>query len=171
MFSKIVIAALALPFVAQLVAADNTCTRNYTVQEGDICDSVSAANNVSTYQFAVVNYGIVDDECNNLTPGQSYCLGWQGEDCTNTYVVQANDDCDMIAAISNVNSTILSLNNPQIDDSCSNLYVGEVLCTSGSVQAPAAPSGYPTSSGSIPASATPANPDDDLPWCDDEDDE
>ena len=168
MFSKSLLAALALPFVAQFVAADNTCTRSYTVQEGDICDSISAANNVSTYQFAVVNHGSVDDECDNLAPGQSYCLGWQGEDCTTTYVVQANDDCDIIAAAANINTTILYLNNPQIDDACSNIYIGEVLCTSDSVQVPPAPAGYPTGEGPIPPTATPANPDDDLPWCDED---
>lgn len=30
-------------------ALANGCTRQYTVKEGDICDSISAANNVSTY--------------------------------------------------------------------------------------------------------------------------
>ena len=27
------------------------CARNYTVQPGDVCDKISAAQNVSTYAF------------------------------------------------------------------------------------------------------------------------
>ena len=31
-----------------LVVSAQDCTRTYTVQSGDICDNISAANNVST---------------------------------------------------------------------------------------------------------------------------
>ncbi|KAG1883590.1 hypothetical protein F4604DRAFT_1735711 [Suillus subluteus] len=164
MFTKAITAILALPFVAQLVSAD-TCTRSYTAQAGDICDSISAANNVSTYQLAVVNVGIIDDACDNLVVGQSYCLGWQGQDCTTTYVVQQNDDCDIISSAAGINTTILYENNPQINDYCTNIYIGEVLCTANTVQVPPAPAGT-TPATSIPPTATPANPDGDLPWCD-----
>jgi hypothetical protein len=164
MFTKAIAAILALPFVVQLVSAD-TCTRTYTAQAGDICDSISAANDVSTYQLAVVNVGIIDEACDNLVIGQSYCLGWQGQDCTTTYVVKQNDDCDIISSAAGINTTILYENNPQIDDYCSNIYIGEVLCTANTVQVPPAPAGT-TPATSIPATATPANPDGDLPWCD-----
>ncbi|KAH7918401.1 hypothetical protein BV22DRAFT_1076251 [Leucogyrophana mollusca] len=165
MFTRTIAAFIALPFVAQLAAAE-TCTRTYTAQEGDICDSISAAQNVSTYQLAVVNNGIIDDECNNIAPGTSYCLGWQGEDCSTTYVVQANDDCDIISNAAGINNTILYLNNPQINTDCTNIYIGEVLCTASTVQVPPAPAGSPPGS-SIPPSATAANSDgDDLPYCD-----
>lgn len=164
MFSKAIAAILALPFVAQFVSAQ-TCTRTYTAQAGDICDSISAANNVSTYQLAVVNVGIIDDACDNLVVGQSYCLGWQGQDCTTTYVVKQYDYCDLISAAAGINNTILYENNPQINEDCTNIYIGEVLCTAGAVQVPPAPSGT-TPATTIPATATPANPDDGLPWCD-----
>lgn len=70
MFVNTVVAAVvALPFVAQgvshpisfiipvysltstslLAAFAATCTRTYTVQQGDWCDTISAAHNVSTY--------------------------------------------------------------------------------------------------------------------------
>ena len=78
-----------------------------------------------SYQLAVVNAGI-DQSCNNLQPGQDLCLGWTGQDCTTTYVVKQNDDCDLITSMHSINSTMLYANNPQINPDCTNLYVGEV---------------------------------------------
>ncbi|KAJ3576826.1 hypothetical protein NP233_g155 [Leucocoprinus birnbaumii] len=155
MFSTKTFAVALAVFATSALAAD--CARKYTVQEGDICDSISAANKVSTYQLAVVNHGIVDDSCSNLMPGDSICLGWPGEDCTNTYVVQDNDTCDGINAAHGLNSTILYLNNPQINEACDNIYIGEVLCVANNVQVPAAPAGAIPAT-TIPATATPAVP-------------
>lgn len=39
------------------------------------------------YQLAVVNNGIINDDCTNLIPGQKICLGYEGEDCTTVYGV------------------------------------------------------------------------------------
>jgi len=164
-FSSVFVPSLATP-----------CTRTYTVREGDICDSISAANNVSTYQLAVENPGI-NLNCTNLLPGQSLCLGTSGEDCTTTYVVKPNDDCDVVSSAYNINSTVLSLNNPQLNGGCSNLYVGEVLCVAGTVIVPPVHPGDKTPATQIPTTAPPARPqhtghpnpdddDDDLPWCD-----
>ena len=80
----------------------------------------------SRYQLAVVNSIDVDTQCNNLMPGEDLCLGWQGEDCDTTYVVQPNDDCDLITGMAGINDTILYLNNPQINSDCTNIYIGEV---------------------------------------------
>lgn len=152
-----------------------SCTRTYTVQNGDICDSISAANNVSTYQLAVVNPEINHD-CTNLLPGQQLCLGHSGEDCTTTYVVKLNDDCNIVSSAYNINATVLSHNNPQLNADCSNMYIGEVLCVAGAVTVP--PPGSEPPATNIPATATSAKPhntgspdhhdddDDDLPWCD-----
>jgi len=180
MFAQtIAAAALVLPFAAQVLAT-SSCTRSYTVQAGDICDSISAAQNVSTYQLATVNSGI-DSRCDNLTPGENLCLGYTGQDCTTTYVVKANDTCELITSAYSVNSTILYGNNPQINADCTNIYIGELLCVGGTIPAPAAGAFIPATS--IPATATAAVPvtttyssaaptptddgdDDDLPWCD-----
>ncbi|EIN04658.1 hypothetical protein PUNSTDRAFT_128216 [Punctularia strigosozonata HHB-11173 SS5] len=183
MFAKTVLALLAI--AAPALAA--TCSRSYTVQEGDICDSISAAQNVSTYQLAVANSNI-DPACSNLLPGETLCLGNEGEDCSTTYVVKADDTCDTIGGVAGVNSTMLTLNNPQINQDCTNLYIGEVLCVANAVQVPAAPSTPVLTS--IPATATPVlstvaastsvavtttasaaeasetDDDEDLPWCD-----
>jgi LysM repeat protein len=161
MFAKTL---LALPFVAYVVSAqDPSCTRTYTVQPNDICDSISAANNVSTYQLAVVNIDNINPQCSNLVPYSSICLGWAGEDCTTTYVVQLGDTCDEVAAAWGLNTTIFYLNNPQLNSDCTNLYIGEVVCTSPDVLVPPAPSGTLPGS-AIPPTATPAPTD--LPYCD-----
>ncbi|OBZ77306.1 hypothetical protein A0H81_01785 [Grifola frondosa] len=184
MFARAVIAAvLAAPFVAQSVFAAD-CSRTYTVQEGDWCDTISAAKNVSTYQLAVVNTGNIDSSCDNLQVGNTICLGTVGEDCTTTYVVKQNDSCDLIAQNYQLNTTILYTNNPQIDAECSNIYIGEVLCVAKSIAVPPPPAGSSLPAATIPATATPANAhpstsasvpsststdagnDDDLPWCD-----
>lgn len=158
------------PFFS-LFADANPCVRTYTIQQGDICDSISAAQQVSTYQLAVINAGIIDATCSNLVPGNTICLGYQDQDCTTTYVVKANDTCDQITSAQGTNSTMLWANNPQIDSVCDNIYIGEVLCVAGSVIVPPPPTTpVPTN---IPSTATPAVPSsttssstDDLPWCD-----
>ncbi|KAF8123012.1 hypothetical protein EV363DRAFT_791836 [Boletus edulis] len=152
---------LAVPFLVQFVSAQGSaCTRYYTVQPGDICDKISAQNNVSTYQLAVVNDNIIDPECDNLNPGSSICLGWTGEDCSTTYVVQLDDTCDDIAYAYNINETIFWDNNPQLNQDCTNLYVGEVVCTAPTVIVPPLPASGTVPASQIPATATPA-----LPYC------
>ncbi|KIP05876.1 hypothetical protein PHLGIDRAFT_19580 [Phlebiopsis gigantea 11061_1 CR5-6] len=152
MFASSVVAALvALPLFVQSAAAAD-CSRTYTVVAGDICDSISANHNVSTYQLAVMNPGI-DKSCNNLLPGQELCLGAAGKDCTTTYVVKSGDSCEQIVSNHGINSTILYANNPQIDVDCSNIYVGEVLCAASEFAAPSA-SVIPATT--IPTGAVPA---------------
>ncbi|TDL20254.1 hypothetical protein BD410DRAFT_772857 [Rickenella mellea] len=142
MFRQSLFAALVvLPFAVQFASA-STCTRTYTVQQGDICDTISAANKVSTYQLAAINPGI-NSECSNLEPGQVLCLGTDAsEDCQTTYVVNPGDTCDIVAAATGANTTILTLNNPNIGQDCF-LYIGEVLCAATTVQVPPAPAGTP----------------------------
>ncbi|KAJ8456962.1 hypothetical protein ONZ45_g18509 [Pleurotus djamor] len=177
------VALAALPLFAQSVSA-GACTRQYTINAGDICDRISAAKNVSTYQLATVNHGIIDSACSNLQIGATICLGYEGEDCSTTYVVKPDDTCSQIAAAHGINSTILYGNNPQINDGCTNIYVGEVLCVAGTVQcppppaantksvpppAPKSPEPKPAPAPPVPAPA-PANQfdddDEDLPYCD-----
>lgn len=37
------------------------------------------------YQLAVVNNGIINDDCSNLILDQKICLGYEGADCTTVY--------------------------------------------------------------------------------------
>lgn len=155
-FSKVV--AVAALFYAQSAYATPSCARSYTVQPGDWCDTISANKNVSTYQLAVTNIDKIDKTCSNLIPGDSLCLGFTGQDCTTTYIIQANDRCDVIAANHGLNTTMLFLNNPQINADCDNIYVGEVLCVAGGVAVPTLPAGKPVPAATPPPGAVPANP-------------
>jgi LysM repeat protein len=170
MFSQVIAVALCA-LVAQPAMA-TSCSRSYTVKSGDYCDSISAANNVSTYQLAVNNVKAINGDCSNLTPGSTLCLGRTGEDCQTTYVVKTDDTCDGIASAAGINSTILNANNPQINSGCTNIYIGEVLCTAKSVQV--APAHASASALPIPSPSSSANTasdlgngnEDDLPFCD-----
>jgi len=197
MFSKILVVAITtLPLVAQALvsrAATPQCARHYTVVEGDTCDSISHKESVSTFQLATVN-PVINAACSNLMPGQSLCLGTQGEDCTDVVVVQSGDTCDSIAECAGVNATILLHNNPNINTQCTNIYVGEVLCVLSEVRAPPPSGNMPIpspASGFGTATAAPVPPhttafapaqtstvdsthtnnggDDNLPFCDEMD--
>ncbi|KAI0724351.1 hypothetical protein C8T65DRAFT_563357 [Cerioporus squamosus] len=162
-----------------------SCTRTYTVKEGDWCDTISAANNVSTYQLSAVNPGI-DAVCHNLEVGSTLCLGTEGEDCNTTHVVAAGEDCDGIQSVYGINSTLLFTNNPQLHADCSNLYSGEVVCVAKSALVAAAPDATSviattaapsttfaaaTTSSAAPATTSAADEDDsddddEIPFCD-----
>lgn len=156
MFAQVFAGAFVAVLAAQSAVAG--CARTYTVQEGDYCDKISAANNVSTYQLAVVN-PTIDPGCGNLLPGQTLCLGNTGEDCSETYPVQVDDTCDSIMANHGLNSTLLFANNPQIHQACDNIYTGEVLCVANAVHVPTAPAAPVTIlPGTKPATSTPTAP-------------
>jgi len=136
------IAFAFLVSAASLVSADSTCARTYTVQTGDYCDLISAAQNASTYQIAVANYQTINDACSNLQIGQAICLGNVGQDCQSVYTVQGGDSCDAVSLKFGINSTMLQTNNPQIDEACDNIYVGEVLCVAPTALVTPPPAGW-----------------------------
>jgi len=155
MLSSAKFIALSTLLVTSVLAGP--CVRKYTVQKNDYCDLISAAHNVSTYQFATINAGIVDAECGNLIIGDELCIGYENEDCKNTYVVIKDDTIEAITGKVGVNSTILMENNPQLKEDSSNLYIGEVLCIATTVTVPPASGGKPPAS-DPPAYATPSKP-------------
>ncbi|KAF8986612.1 hypothetical protein BDQ17DRAFT_1436164 [Cyathus striatus] len=106
-----------------------SCTRTYTVQPHDFCDLISAKENVSTYQLATVNSGIINADCTNIFAGEVLCLGLQGQDCTQVSVVQpTGDSCTSIASAAGIDITTLLDNNPNVNTDCTNIFPGEVLC-------------------------------------------
>jgi LysM repeat protein len=137
MFAQVYIVSILAVFAQSAFAA--TCSRSYTIAAGDYCDKISQEQNVSTYQLAVINPSKINKGCSNLVPGDSICLGFVGTDCSTTQVVKSGDTCSDIAASNGLNMTILRLNNPQVGDPC-DIYVGEVLCTSKTVEVPDIPS-------------------------------
>ncbi|KAI0059464.1 hypothetical protein BV25DRAFT_1993568 [Artomyces pyxidatus] len=112
------------------VVAQADCARFYTVSSGDTCDAISAKKNVSTFQLATVNKAIIDPACDNLAVDEVICLGITGQDCNVTDIVQSGDSCAVITAAAGVPLSTLLANNPNINTDCSNIYPGEVLCTS-----------------------------------------
>ncbi|KAG5731543.1 hypothetical protein E4T56_gene5484, partial [Termitomyces sp. T112] len=112
-----------------LAVRDNSvCNRNYTVVLGDTCDSISAAQNVSTFQLALDN-PTVAAECKDLQAGQVLCLGLEGQDCSIVQVVAEGDSCNNITMSANITLATLRANNPNVNANCTNIYPGEVLCT------------------------------------------
>ncbi|KAG9313541.1 hypothetical protein JVU11DRAFT_5868 [Chiua virens] len=129
LFTTLALAATAL--YAQTLPAG--CDRNVTVAAGDTCNSISANYNVSTYQLAAVNTGIIDASCDNLYVGEVICLGITGQDCSTTYVSQSGNTCAGIASAYNISVNTLITNNPNVNQICTNLYPGEVLCVSSTI--------------------------------------
>ncbi|KAH7884172.1 hypothetical protein F5I97DRAFT_1813960 [Phlebopus sp. FC_14] len=120
-------------YLASAQTLPANCDRNTTVTPGETCDSISAAYNVSTYQLAAVNAGIIDPACDNLQAYEVICLGIAGQDCNTTYVVQSGNTCSSIANAYNISLNTLLTNNPNLNPICTNLYPGEVLCTSSTI--------------------------------------
>ncbi|KAI0066417.1 hypothetical protein BV25DRAFT_1835480 [Artomyces pyxidatus] len=138
MFSTQNLLAIAMVAVTAAVyggvsAQTSNCARTYTVISGDTCDIISAKENVSTFQLATVNSAIVDPACDNLAVGEVLCLGIVGQDCNITDVVQSGDSCGLITDATGIPLSTLLTNNPNINTDCSNIYPGEVLCTSSQV--------------------------------------
>lgn len=117
----------ALPLLSSVLAIDG-CTRNATVKAGDTCDAISHRYGVSTFQLALVNENAISENCDNLTPDQTLCLGVTGHDCTKVYTIQENDTCAFLQEAYGMDNATLYANNPQIDAECSNIYIGEVIC-------------------------------------------
>jgi LysM repeat protein len=150
-----------------LSRSSSACANTYTIQEGDYCDAISAAQNVSTYQLIALNTDKVMDDCDNLQSGQTLCLATTAanENCGTTYVVQPGDTCDQIVQTYSISDlSILTQNNPQVGDDCE-IYIGEVLCVANDVAIPP----LDTTVASSIASSVAANPtgssSTDLPFC------
>ncbi|KAF5367280.1 hypothetical protein D9615_010465 [Tricholomella constricta] len=111
-----------------LKARDPVCGRTYTVVPGDTCDAISVAQNVSTYQLAV-NNPTVNAACDNLFIDQVLCLGIEGQDCSTVRLVVEGDSCGAILSDAGITLDVLRANNPNVDEGCTNIYPGEVLCT------------------------------------------
>ena len=61
------------------------------------------------------------------------CLGISGRDCQLVHVVQAGDTCAVIAQAAGTTLGILLANNPNVNQGCTNIRPGEVLCTANEI--------------------------------------
>ncbi|KAI5119466.1 hypothetical protein M0805_007200 [Coniferiporia weirii] len=133
MLSSFFVAAALFSGLSVVVAQEPNCARNYTVNLGDTCDAISAAHNVSTFQLAHVNADTINADCSNLFEGEALCLGIIGQDCNVTTVVASGDGCSSIESAAGIPATTLFANNPNVFENCTNIYPGEVLCTSSQI--------------------------------------
>ncbi|KAI0258615.1 hypothetical protein BC834DRAFT_974967 [Gloeopeniophorella convolvens] len=125
--------ALSALFAVASAQARTGCSRNGTVQDSDTCDILSARDNVSTFQLANANKAAIDPLCDNIFPGELLCLGLTGQDCDTITVVKEGDSCATLTQASGVPLATILANNPNVNSDCSNIYPGEVLCTSSQV--------------------------------------
>lgn len=121
---------------------DSTCWKSTLVSSNQTCDLLAAANNITTYDILNLNFDL-DSDCSNVYPGDTICLqGVRIPDlspppivpvCTANYTVASGDSCSTIAQkYSTYVSQIVAL-NPTLNYQCTNIAVGQVLCTENSI--------------------------------------
>lgn len=70
----------------------------------------------------------IDEACEQLQIGSELCLGFEGSDCSKIHTVVEGDTCGHLIDVYGMDDATLRQNNPQINDECTNIYIGEVLC-------------------------------------------
>ncbi|KAJ3559301.1 hypothetical protein NM688_g426 [Phlebia brevispora] len=137
-------------------ASNSSCVfGSYTVESGDTCASIAAANSLSYDQLISVNG--LDMNCTKLPPaGSAICLSGK---CP-LYTVQQSDTCVSIAEAESISWAQLIAWNPQFNTYCTNLatQVGKGICVGppGGGYAPSSTVSYVT--GTPTAIAVPTAP-------------
>ncbi|KEY64329.1 hypothetical protein S7711_09874, partial [Stachybotrys chartarum IBT 7711] len=103
-----------------------TCAgEEYTIQAGDTCQSISEANEVGT-AWMLLDNGLQAFCANFPEEGEKICIVNQ----CHTYVIQADDTCQGIAAANGISMVQLYTWNPVLGVSCirMSLSVGHTVC-------------------------------------------
>ncbi|KAK7688055.1 hypothetical protein QCA50_008425 [Cerrena zonata] len=136
MFPRIQFASLVALVIGTTTVYAQTlppnCARTYTVQPGDTCNGICVQQSVSTFQLTNAN-SVIDAACDNLFVGEIVCLAIAGQDCQPVHVVRGGDNCFIIAQGAGISQSVLIANNPNINPSCNNLAIGEVVCVASKV--------------------------------------
>ncbi|KAG8766235.1 hypothetical protein FRC12_007006 [Ceratobasidium sp. 428] len=105
------------------------CTRLSTVKAGDTCDSIGARAGISRYWLGVLN-PTINSACTNIQSGQALCVDSAQHNCGSVYQISGQEGgCQAIAdSLKLTVANMVSL-NPNINSGCTNIYVGEVICT------------------------------------------
>ncbi|KAJ3908900.1 hypothetical protein F5879DRAFT_935644 [Lentinula edodes] len=135
MFALVQLAAWAMAFWTMthtslgVFAQNATCASNYTVQQGDICQTIAAQFNITISDLEAANPSI-NSGCTNLAIGEVRLCIPGAASCPSgvTYVVKDGDVCIDIADMFNITVAALDASNPEIDANCDNLSIGERLC-------------------------------------------
>ncbi|KAF9068410.1 hypothetical protein BDP27DRAFT_823732 [Rhodocollybia butyracea] len=112
-----------------LAQTSSSCQTIHTVVQGDNCQALAATFNITDAALLAANPS-VDSTCSNLFVGEQLCIppAPTPPSCQATYTVVSGDNCVAIAAKFNVSDASLLAANPQVDEFCDNLNVGEQLC-------------------------------------------
>ncbi|KAJ3314629.1 hypothetical protein HDU76_002371 [Blyttiomyces sp. JEL0837] len=119
-------------------SATSGCTKQSTIQGGDICYDIAGKNNITLKQLLDLNSGL---DCLNLQIGQQICVAGTPSSstasnngftqdgytaCSTPWVVKQGDTCYDIARQSHITLTELLNANGGID--CFNLQISQSLC-------------------------------------------
>ncbi|CAM0141696.1 unnamed protein product [Umbelopsis sp. WA50703] len=104
--------------------AGNSCGQITKVTSDDTCSSIAMANDLSTFALEQLNPQLM---CDELTSGQDICVDPPPTSCNSFYYIQASTNCTAIATGSNITMDQLNFYNPTLN--CSNVNVGQVVCT------------------------------------------
>lgn len=134
--------------------ATSDCAEFYTVESGDGCGSIEEEFALTNEQFDTLNPGLASD-CTNLILGIAYCVfptypisqigngggtapptnvatGTITDGCTQYYTVVSGDSCSAIDTTFGISFTQFTTWNPEVDENCSNIQVGEAYCVASS---------------------------------------
>jgi len=138
------------------------CGKFYRVNPGDNCQQISINNTITLELLETINPSI-NAGCTNLTPGLYYCVwptsNWNATtdgqtttvsppaptptgttpECYVWHVVISGDTCFLLTTMYGMTFSQFKLWNPQLDDQCSNLLLGDAYCVRGP-----GPTGIPT---------------------------
>ncbi|KAH9999575.1 hypothetical protein F4779DRAFT_622702 [Xylariaceae sp. FL0662B] len=123
------------------------CSNLYTVADGDTCQGIAAAKNVST--FGIISANNLDIFCSSLIPGSRICLPLSCQ----TYNIMPGDTCRGIVSRSGVTMPQFLAWNPIFDARCTNLdkWWGWAICVSPPVGA--MPTQTPIAAAPLPSNA------------------
>ncbi|KKK25242.1 hypothetical protein ARAM_003183 [Aspergillus rambellii] len=130
------------------------CGKYYLVQAGDTCQLISLNQTIALNVFEAINPNI-NSTCGNLELDVYYCVlpteSWNTTttstvvsaptttpsgttaDCYDYYIIQSGDYCALVENNFAITFAQLQAWNPSIDNTCSNLALGEAYCVNGAV--------------------------------------
>ncbi|KAF9033999.1 hypothetical protein BDZ89DRAFT_947610, partial [Hymenopellis radicata] len=118
-----------IAFHSFVTPTSTECTLKTTVMDGENCDTICERAGVSRYWLGQLNPSI-NSQCTNIVSGQALCIDSAINTCGSVYSIKGTEgSCTGIATSLGMEVSDLMALNPNIDSGCTNIYVGEVICT------------------------------------------
>ncbi|KAF8171586.1 hypothetical protein K438DRAFT_1729300 [Mycena galopus ATCC 62051] len=123
--------------------ATTECADYYTVVENDSCDTIAAAQDISSAQFLALNPGLT---CAGLLAGVAYCdfpltpvapappsnlAAGSFSNCTAYYTIASGNTCTSVDQQYDLALSDLLRWNPSLTASCTTIGLGEAYCVAG----------------------------------------